>query len=156
MTESQNIVSEWLRVAGESAGHALTLEADGQCNILFGNNLQCMVEVPEDSDMLFIYIPLVRLPVDLAARSVLMMAALETNMFSLKTGGATVSYDRRTDYVVLTFAREVQNMSEDFFCAVLGDLLDLGVDLHEKLGHGDAEVRHSDFEPLIGGIGLRV
>ena len=45
----------------------------------------------------------------------------------------TVAYDRRTGQIVLTFTREVERMDEERFKAVLGDVLDVAIDLHDKL-----------------------
>jgi hypothetical protein len=133
MTATQIQVSGWLEAVGAATGVALSLDADGHCNIIFGQQLECMVEVPEESTAVFLYVALKRAPDDPEARIACLEQALELNVFSLATGGATVAYDRRTGQIVLTFTREVERMDEERFKAVLGDVLDVAIDLHDKL-----------------------
>jgi hypothetical protein len=133
MTETQTLISSWLGTVGSAVGVPLALDENGHCNIVFGNQLECMVEVPEDSTAVFIYAPLKRPPDETAARIACLEQALELNLFSLATGGATVSYDRRTDQIVLSFSREAAQLNEEFFKALLGDILDLAIDLHARL-----------------------
>ena len=133
MTETQTTISKWLESVGRDTGTTLSLDQDGHCNILFGDQLECMVEVPEDSVLVFMYTALKRAPDDAAARVQLLELALELNLFSIATGGASLAFDRRTQQIVLTFSGEVMAMDEDFFKGALGDLLDLAIDLHQKL-----------------------
>ena len=131
--ETQSKISAWIEAIGFESGNQLTLDRDGHCLLLFGGQLECMVEVPEDSEMVFLYVALKRAPDDLAARSNLFERALELNMFSLATGGASVTFDRRTQEVILSFSAEVAAMEETVFQEVLGDFLELASDLHAKL-----------------------
>jgi hypothetical protein len=159
MTESQQAVSNWLRAVGQDTGLSMNLGEDGHCTVLFGEeDLECVVEAQDDSDLCFIYIPLVRAPDRLESKVVLLQAALEMNMFSLATGGASVSYDPRSDYVVLTFAFTVPAVDEEFFKKVLGDMLDLGVDLYGQFQSvvQDKQLNESeDFVASRGGV-LRI
>jgi hypothetical protein len=133
MTELQETVSKWLSAAGAAAGVELGLDEDGHCNVVYAENLQCMVEVPEYGELFFLYTPLMQLPDDPMARCAVLERALEFNMFSLATGGSTVSFDGRSDQVLLTFAQQVASVDEEFFKAALGDFLDLAIDLRAKL-----------------------
>jgi hypothetical protein len=155
MNTSQSIVSTWLAAAGRLAGHELALGADGHCTIAFGNGLQCMVEVPEGSELVFLYVPLRRLPDDLAAQARLMKSALALNQFGLETGGGVISYDDRTEYLLLTFSARLDMLDETLFGRLLGDLLDVAVRLHARI----EEVEHSaDAAPElhVSALGVRV
>jgi len=132
-TETQSKISAWIEVIGIETGCKLTLDEDGHCLLLFGEQLECMIEVPTDSEVVFVYVALRRAPDDLAARSNLLERALELNMFSLATGGASVTFDRRTQEVILTFPGEVAAMDEGMFKEMLSDFLELASDLHAKL-----------------------
>ena len=132
-TETRSKISTWLESVGAEIGTQLTLDQDGHCLILFGAQLECMVEVPDESEIFFAYIALKRAPDDLAERSDLFERALELNLFSLATGGSSVAFDRRTQEVVLTFSAEAATMDDALFKVVLSDFLELGMDLHEKL-----------------------
>jgi hypothetical protein len=133
MTELQQTVSNWLKAAGAAANVDLGLDEDGHCNVVYAENLQCMVEVPEYGELFFFYTPLIQLPDDPKARCAILERALEFNMFSIATGGSTVSFDGRSDQVMLTFAQQVALVDEEFFKAALGDFLDLAIDLRAKV-----------------------
>lgn len=136
MEKNQTAAAAWVAAAGRRAGHELTLGEDGHCLIAFGENLQCMVEVPAGSELLFLYVPLVRLPESEADQLRLLKSALHLNMFGIQTGGGTLGYDERTGYLVLTFSARLEMLDEDLFGKVLGDLLDVALQLHPKLLSG--------------------
>jgi hypothetical protein len=143
LSETQSKISDWLEAVGVETGTQLGLDRDGHCLILFGEKLECMVEVPEDSEIVFVYVALKRAPDDLAARSNLFERALELNMFSLATGGASVTFDRRTQEVILSFSADVAAMDDAVFQEVLGDFLELASDLHKKLAEEPSFVGQS-------------
>jgi hypothetical protein len=124
---SQTMVSRWLRVAGQQAGLDLSLGEDGHCRLQLEDGSQCIVEAPQDSELVFIYLPVAKLPDDpsLAARA--MRSALSLNMFGLATGGSAYSYDDRTDHIVLTFSARLDMLDETLFAKVLGDFLDVAI-----------------------------
>lgn len=137
MNINQSTVSSWLASAGATAGHELALGADGHCTIAFADSLQCMVEVPEDSELVFLYVPLRRLPDDFASQTRLLKSALALNQFGLETGGGVISYDDRTDYLLLTFSARLDMLDEALFGRVLGDLLDVAVRLSARIEEVD-------------------
>ena len=133
MHENQKIVSEWLSQAGKSVGHALSLGEDGHCTIAFANEMQCMVEVADDSDVVFMYVPLLHLPEDTDQQVHLLKFALELNLFGLQTGGAVVSYDQRTDHLILTFSARIDLLDAQILGRALGDIMDVAVLLNDKM-----------------------
>lgn len=149
MTTTQQQVSRWLEAVGAATGFALALDENGHCNIVFGSSqLECMVEVPEESTSVFLYVALKRAPDEPEARIASLEQALELNVFSLATGGATVAYDRRTGQIVLTFTRDVERMDEELFKALLGDVLDVAIDLHAKLNESPAAAEGTAVETV--------
>jgi hypothetical protein len=152
MTELQQTVSNWLRAAGAAANVDLSLDEDGHCNVVYAENLQCMVEVPEYGELFFFYTPLIQLPEDPMARCALLERALEFNLFSLATGGSTVSFDGRSDQVLLTFAQNIAAVDEEFFKAALGDFLDLAIDLRAKLREEPAATESAAAPQEIGAV----
>jgi hypothetical protein len=133
MNTNQSTVSQWLTQAGKSVGHALALGEDGHCTLAFGDGLQCMVELADDSDLVFMYVPLLRLPDDMAQQVLLLKFALELNLFGLQTAAALIAYDARTDHILLTFSARLDLLDADLFGSALGDVLDVALLLHEKI-----------------------
>ena len=136
MTEKQKTISSWLAAAGAEGGHHLALGEDGHCTISFGEGLQCLVEVPgePESDIVFLYCPLVALPADPVEQNALLKQLLEWNMFGIATAGAHLSLDPRSETVVLGFAADLDMLDAEIFKQSLGDLLDTAVAIHTKLG----------------------
>ena len=133
MNTNQSTVSQWLTQAGKSVGHALALGEDGHCTLSFGDGMQCMVELADDSDIVFMYVPLLRLPDDMAQQVLLLKFALELNLFGLQTGAAAIAYDARTEHILLTFSARLDLLDADLFGSALGDVLDVSLLLHEKI-----------------------
>jgi len=135
MNENQETVSQWLKAVGSDLGQELGLSEDGHCTIFFGQDSHCIVEVPGEKDVsvVFVYIPMLRLPDDPAAQNSLLRAALEINLFGIGTGGGHVSLDSRSESIVLSFSADLKMMDEDLFKQVLGDLLDVGTEIISRL-----------------------
>lgn len=135
MKPYQQIVSEWLLLAGEQQGVALSLGSDGHCRVPFGLDGECLVEVPDNDELqaCYLYIPLLRLPDDAASQLLLTRSALELNMFGLATGGSQISLDSRSNHLVLTFSSLIEMLDKTLFMQTLGEFLDLGVTLQTQL-----------------------
>ncbi|MFQ2382378.1 CesT family type III secretion system chaperone [Aeromonas dhakensis] len=131
----QQTVSEWLSLAGEQQGVALSLGSDGHCRVPFGQDCECLVEVPDNDELqaCYLYIPLLRLPEDTNGQLTLTRAALELNMFGLVTGGSQISLDSRSNHLVLTFSSLIEMLDSALFMQTLGEFLDLGVTLLGQL-----------------------
>lgn len=135
MKAYQQTVSEWLSLAGEQQGVALSLGSDGHCRMPFGQDGECLVEVPDNDELqaCYLYIPLLRLPEDTNGQLTLTRAALELNMFGLVTGGSQISLDSRSNHLVLTFSSLIEMLDSALFMQTLGEFLDLGVTLLGQL-----------------------
>ncbi|MED7771930.1 CesT family type III secretion system chaperone [Aeromonas dhakensis] len=135
MKAYQQTVSEWLSLAGEQQGVALSLGSDGHCRVPFGQDGECLVEVPDNDELqaCYLYIPLLRLPEDTNGQLTLTRAALELNMFGLVTGGSQISLDSRSNHLVLTFSSLIEMLDSALFMQTLGEFLDLGVKLLGQL-----------------------
>jgi hypothetical protein len=133
MDNNQTTVSEWLAQAGKVAGHDLALGAEGHCTIGFADGMQCMVEVAQDSELVFMYVPLMRLPEEAEQQALLLKFVLELNLFGLQTAGAVLAYDQRTDHVLLTFSARIDQLDAVMFGRALGDMLDVAVMLNDNL-----------------------
>ncbi|USP11137.1 CesT family type III secretion system chaperone [Aeromonas dhakensis] len=135
MKAYQQTVSEWLSLAGEQQGVALRLGSDGHCRVPFGQDGECLVEVPDNDELqaCYLYIPLLRLPEDTNGQLTLTRAALELNMFGLVTGGSQISLDSRSNHLVLTFSSLIEMLDSALFMQTLGEFLDLGVTLLGQL-----------------------
>lgn len=152
MNENQETVSQWLKAVGSEVGQELGLAEDGHCTIFFGEDSHCIVEVPGKSDasVLFIYIPMLRLPDDQASQNALLRAALELNLFGIGTGGGHVSLDSRSESIVLSFSADLNMMDEDLFKQVLGDLMDVGTEIVSRLRDvaGDHRISEAGAESV--------
>ena len=135
MKAYQQTVSEWLSLAGEQQGVALSLGSDGHCRVPFGQDGECLVEVPDNDELqaCYLYIPWLRLPEDTNGQLTLTRAALELNMFGLVTGGSQISLDSRSNHLVLTFSSLIEMLDSALFMQTLGEFLDLGVTLLGQL-----------------------
>lgn len=135
MKPYQQIVSEWLLLAGEQQGVALSLGRDGHCSVSFGLDGECLVEVPDNDELqaCYLYIPLLRLPEDAASQLLLTRLALELNMFGLATGGSQISLDCRSNHLVLTFSSLIEMLDKTLFMQTLGEFIDLGITLQAQL-----------------------
>ncbi|EIS3739702.1 CesT family type III secretion system chaperone [Aeromonas hydrophila] len=151
----QQTVSEWLSLAGEQQGVALSLGSDGHCRVPFGQDGECLVEVPDNDELqvCYLYIPLLRLPDDAASQLQLTRSALELNMFGLATGGSQISLDSRSNHLVVTFSSLIEMLDSTLFMQTLGEFLDLGVTLQAQLQSVLAQQKSpSQPSPLSGVI----
>jgi len=133
MDANQSLVSEWLAQAGKVAGHDLSLGEDGHCTLNFGDAMECIVEVADGSELVFIYVPLIHLPEDVSQQAMLLKFVMELNLFGLQTGGAVLAYDERTDFILLTFSARLELLDAEIFGRALGDVLDVAVMLNTKI-----------------------
>ncbi len=128
----QSTVSIWLADAGRTADHALLMNEDGHRTVSFGDGLQCVVEVSDQSDLVFFHIPLVDLPEGGDLQLALLKRVLELNLFGLETGGAHLSFDERTDALLLSFSAPIDALDSELYSSLLGDILNAAVRLSEK------------------------
>ena len=130
-TAHRQTVSGWLSEAGKAAGHTLVMDEDGHCTLLFGEGMQCVVEVTENSNLVFLYVPLLDLAEDEDLQTPVLKRALELNLFGMETGGGYLAYDERTETLLLTFSAPVDEIDSTIFSQILGDLLDAAVHLRK-------------------------
>jgi len=143
----QKMVSKWLESIGQSKGLPLALGEDGHCTIHYGDGNECLIEVPKKDEIapVFIYSPMLELPEQESAQLAILKATLEMNMFGLRTGSCQLSFDQRTNQVVLTFACDLETLDEEAFSQILGDFLDIASELHIKFRElGDLPVQSSN------------
>ncbi|WP_421148511.1 CesT family type III secretion system chaperone [Aeromonas dhakensis] len=154
MKAYQQTVSEWLSLAGEQQGVALSLGSDGHCRVPFGQDGECLVEVPDNDELqaCYLYIPLLRLPEDTDGQLTLTRAALELNMFGLVTGGSQISLDSRSNHLVLTFSSLIEMLDSSLFMQTLGEFLDLGVTLLGQLQSVLAQQESSSRPSPLSGV----
>ncbi|WP_242441237.1 CesT family type III secretion system chaperone [Aeromonas dhakensis] len=154
MKAYQQTVSEWLSLAGEQQGVALSLGSDGHCRVPFGQDGECLVEVPDNDELqaCYLYIPLLRLPEDTDGQLTLTRAALELNMFGLVTGGSQISLDSRSNHLVLTFSSLIEMLDRALFMQTLGEFLDLGVTLLGQLQSVLAQQESSSRPSPLSGV----
>ncbi|MCF5850579.1 CesT family type III secretion system chaperone [Aeromonas veronii] len=150
----QQIVSEWLLLAGEQQGVALSLGSDGHCRVPFGLDSECLVEVPDNDELqaCYLYIPLLSLPDDAVSQLQLTRSALELNMFGLTTGGSQISLDSRSNHLVLTFSSLIEMLDKTLFMQTLGEFLDLGVTLQTQLQALNARQETAAIPSPLSGV----
>jgi hypothetical protein len=154
MTPNQKIVSEWLAAVGAETGHELALGEDGHCTIFFADGLQCLVEVPENSETnaVFVYSPLAPLPVDPLEQNALLRQILEWNMFGIATAGSHLSLDPRSESVMLGFAADIDMLDAGLFKEALGDFLDTAAAIHAKWTSRARPGTIRDLIPALPGL----
>lgn len=133
MHPTQKQLNQWLRALGQSLNTELSLDADGSTCIACENDVQVFVEMPDDSPLVCLYSPMIRLPDDLQAQNTLLKYALELNLFSLETGAACLALDKRTQTLALTFAVAFESLDAESFAEALGDFIELATDISRRL-----------------------
>ena len=134
MQPHQQTVSNWLGSIGQTRNIPLSLGEDGHCIIKFENDLECFIEVPRQSEVIpiYVYCPMLKLPSEQSTQCHLLKAALELNMFGLQTGSCQLSFDQRTNQIVLTFACDLNMLDQELFSHFLSDFLDIASQLNIK------------------------
>ncbi|MET3105719.1 hypothetical protein AAKU67_000308 [Oxalobacteraceae bacterium GrIS 2.11] len=140
MKNHQATVSHWLSQLGQELNLPLSLGSDGHCIIPCQNELNCIVEVPANTQhqAVYIYLPLVVLPEQSESRYELLTKALQTNLFGLLTGGCHIALDERSNCIVLSFCSLIDGLDEIVFKHLLNDMLELAPALRTHLQAGNS------------------
>lgn len=135
MNAHQILVAGWLKCIATQNSTSLELAQDGHCVIPFSQGLQCIVEVPQTSDLaaIFIYVPLMPLPEDPAAQLDLLRQTLQINLFGILTGGCHLGFDRRTNNIVLSFSAAIDSLDEALLGGAISDIQRVAPDLRQRL-----------------------
>lgn len=135
MKSNFDSVSEWLAQLGKERDFTFFLEDDGHCIIPCADNLNCIVEVPDEDDVsaVFIYIPLIQLPEQPKVQLSMLHKALTMNQFGLLTGGCHVGLDTRSNFIVLSFSSIIEALDETLFKYILSDMLKIAPNLRQRL-----------------------
>ena len=143
MNTSQQLIDQWIRNLGKKLGIELSLDADGSTCIECEGDVQVFVEMADDSPLVCLYAPIVRLPDDLQLQNLLLTDALKFNNFSLQTGASCLGFDTRTQHITLTFAAPWQVLDEETFAQTLGDFIELSVEVSSRF----LREAHADHAP---------
>jgi len=134
MKNHQIIVSQWLEQFKKERDISLLLE-EGYWLINGIDELNCIVEVPEDLTVptVFIYLPLVPLSPASDSQLSLITNELEINLFGLLTGGCQIALDDRFNSIVLSFSAVIDTMNGDTFQHILNNMLKIAPRLRQRL-----------------------
>lgn len=128
---AQDIIKNCLDELGGYTGASLTLDDRGVCSLEFGDNIECTVEVPPGSDLVYLHSEVVR--VSAYDRSALYEDALALNLYGLETGGAFLALDRDSDRLVLCFNQPAEALDPERFAELVANFVETVERLRDRL-----------------------
>ena len=103
MSQQTDTVNIWLKeLASLAAIDDLSLNNQGVCALRFGDRVEIVFEIPEQSEVLHLYCPVCEVPTEEQAS--FFQRLLEWNMFGLETRGASFAIDRESNRVMLCYS----------------------------------------------------
>ena len=133
----RDIVNSWLREL-EPAGAPLTLDEEGLCPLSYGDDLECLLEVPEHRAWFNLYTPLVPVPAE--DPGLLLYQALSLKLFQLGTRGAVIAVDHRSDEIVLCHGQAIEHTDSVTFRNILVNFCETAAKLRRELAGPPVEV----------------
>src|SRR5690606_5388295 len=85
------MIDQELASLGEVMGQPIGLDERGVCALAFEGGIEVVIEVPADSELVYLHAALV--PADVERRERLLELALTLNLYGIETQGAALAYD---------------------------------------------------------------
>ncbi|HQU08733.1 MAG TPA: CesT family type III secretion system chaperone [Opitutales bacterium] len=130
-----DLINEWLKELALSAGIPhLKLDAHRLCALKYANKLDFVIELPDNSPLVYMYSPLINLS-EVANPLPLYDRILKANFFCLDTRGATFAIDERNNRVILSYGHLIDELDSQKFQRIVGNFLETAFDWLDKLTH---------------------
>lgn len=128
-------MSRWLENLGQVVGMALSLDDSGVCGFVYKNEVECIIEVPEETPVAYFYAPLLRLS-DISAeeKRLLYEELLASNFLCLSTKGATLALDKIKEEIILCLSQSIDTLDDALFTNLLGNFAETALSWKESLG----------------------
>jgi len=99
-------------VAARTGVSGLQLDEAGLCGLSYADDLELVLECPENSPLLYLYAPLAPLP-DQGVKA-LFRQVLKANFLGLETGGASFAIHDRYNSVMLCHREAIDRLEDDY------------------------------------------
>lgn len=129
--ESFETVNAWLNAFSEQAGEALSLNREGACTFLYGDDVPAAIGISEDAYHL--YAELVELPQQLDADLSLIEKAMQLNAFQYMTGGATLMLGVTGQTIAMGYSHPIAGGTPENFCNIMDGFLNKCADMKKEL-----------------------
>lgn len=121
------VVNQWLAGLAAKAGlDGLGLDEQGGIALRYGDDIELLMELPEQSPVLHLYVPVLQLPQG-REQGAVFRQLLARNLFALETQGATFALDEGNERIVLQYPLVVAHSDATVFERVVGNLLEAAV-----------------------------
>ena len=137
---SAQVVNQWLEIIGQKIGLNLSLEEDNRCVIRDSTKQEFVIEIPEESDLFYLYSPLQALP-NSEDRELFYEKILIMNLFGQRTGSATLALDPRISQIVMFYSAPVAHYNASTFGSVLSNFVKTSKRLRETLQHLERDIQ---------------
>ncbi len=150
-------VDGWLKELSKKIGSPLSLEENGVCVFSYGEDIECTVEVPEGSAMVYLYCPILDLSnLDEKEKERLFKRLLALNFFGFETGGAVFGLDEERNRIILWFGFYARGIDSLGFENILGNFLSFSEKWKSEIGKlGQAETLEEKEPPFSSTEDLR-
>ncbi len=130
--ETPHLVNSWLAaVAAEANIPSLSLDTNGVCALRYGDDVECIIEFPEGSEVIYLYTPMGPAPLEGPER--LFRELLKANLFCMETHGATFALDETGHRILLCYPQPIALLDEQLFKNILANFLDIAAIWYERL-----------------------
>ncbi|MGV3682146.1 MAG: CesT family type III secretion system chaperone [Acidovorax sp.] len=121
------VVNQWLAALAAKAGlDGLGLDGQGGVALRYGDDIELLMELPEQSPVLHLYVPVLQLSQGME-QAAIFRQLLARNLFALETQGASFALDEGNERIVLQYPLVVAHSDAALFERVVGNLLEAAV-----------------------------
>lgn len=150
LSESHQLVDEWLRQIGAQAGFPLRLDAEGVGAVGHRSGLDCAIEVDAVRRMVFLTVPLMPWPMEAPDR--VAARCLQGHFLGVDTAGGSFAIDDQTRELVLWKSLPLERFDAQTFGEALASFLDVAQAWRDDLSL--PESAHSAPEHCLPAVGL--
>lgn len=121
----RDTVNGWLKELSRKSGIDLTLDENDACALRYGENLDCMIELPDQSSVVYFSAQILNVAgLDTEQRATLYERLLQLNYYCLETGGATFALDTKAGRAILCYGQPIGTIDAPAFENLLGNFLE--------------------------------
>ncbi|OHE74667.1 MAG: hypothetical protein A2007_00070 [Verrucomicrobia bacterium GWC2_42_7] len=127
----KSVINSYLQELAQKVNLPLALNEKGQCYLNHSSGLDCIIEVPDNQSILFLYSPVMPLPTNYNKE--LLFQVLSLNLHQIITHGTTLAIDPSTHYFVLCFSKPIESLNFASFENILGNFLETASSIKTQL-----------------------
>lgn len=157
MAEERKVVASFLREIGHRIGASLSLDDDGNCALLYGDDQEITVVVPDGSASVILIAPVATCPS--SSRQAFYERVLKLNLLGIENGGCLLGLDGDNDRIVLALCQPVGTLDGRGFENLLANFIDVAQQTRASLAEPihppspserRAATERSDIWPNLG------